>query len=139
MQLSVKTDYAARAVLGLARRFPAGSPCRTETLAAEYGIPPKYLGQILLELKAAQIVRSQRGKEGGYVLARAPAAISLGDVLRAVTGQVVEPPPAEDQGCPFELRQAWEAWCRVCGQAADGVSFQAILDAGLEKARMYYI
>ena len=86
MKLSVKSDYAARAVLGLARHYPTGEVLRIEQLATGQNIPPNYLVQILIELKAQGIAKSVRGKEGGYLLARAPAEISLGDVLRAVHG-----------------------------------------------------
>ena len=58
-----------------------------EDVAEEQGVPPKYLPQILIELKAQGIVRSVRGKAGGYLLARPPAEITLGDVLRAVQGR----------------------------------------------------
>ena len=83
VKLSVKSDYAARAVLGLARQFPSGAAVRADDVAAEQGIPGNYLVQILIELKSAQIVRSVRGKEGGYLLARPPAEITLGQVVRA--------------------------------------------------------
>ena len=76
MKLSVKSDYAARAVLGLARQFPSGQAVRADDVAAEQMIPVNYLVQILIELKSAQIVRSVRGKEGGYLLARPPAEIT---------------------------------------------------------------
>ena len=71
-------------VLGLARHWPDGGARRVEELAGEQGVPANYLVQILIELKAKHIVKSQRGKEGGYLLARPPSEISLGDVLRAV-------------------------------------------------------
>ncbi|MFO1499863.1 MAG: Rrf2 family transcriptional regulator [Verrucomicrobiota bacterium] len=67
MKLSVKSDYAARAVLGLARQYATGEAIRADDLASEEGIPVNYLVQILIELKATQIVRSVRGKEGGYL------------------------------------------------------------------------
>ncbi len=61
MKLSVKSDYAARAVLGLARQYASSAAVRAEDLAQEQGIPVNYLVQILIELKSAQIVRSLRG------------------------------------------------------------------------------
>ena len=100
MKLSVKSDYAARAVLGLARHYPESAALRMEDVADEQGVPPKYLPQILLELKARGIVRSVRGKEGGYLLARPPAEITLGDVLRAVQGPVFDTPALEQLGWP---------------------------------------
>ena len=58
MKLSVKSDYAARAVLGLARHNPSGRAVKVEGLAAEQGVPANYLVQILIELKAQGIARS---------------------------------------------------------------------------------
>ena len=51
--------------MGLARHYPGGLARRVEELAAEQGVPANYLIQILIELKSKQIVKSQRGKEGG--------------------------------------------------------------------------
>jgi len=139
VKLSVKSDYAARAVLGLARHHPDGIALRVEDLAAEQGIPANYLVQILIELKAQGIARSVRGKEGGYLLARGPAEISLGDVLRAVHGTVFDTPALSDPECPAELRRAWLKLQRTLELAADGISFQDLLEEGSQKEKMYYI
>jgi Rrf2 family protein len=139
VKLSVKSDYAARAVLGLARHHPEGIALRVEDLAAEQGIPANYLVQILIELKAQGIARSVRGKEGGYLLARTPAEISLGDVLRAVHGTVFDTPALSDPDCPAELRRAWQKMKRTMELAADGITFQHLLEESSEKEKMYYI
>lgn len=139
MKLSVKSDYAARAVLALARQHHTGAAVRVEQIAAEMAIPPKYLVQILIELKAQHIVRSLRGKQGGYVLARTPAEVSLGDVLRCVHGAVFDTPALEDQNCPSELRSAWQQIQAATCAAADALNFQQFLDAGADKEKMYYI
>ena len=139
MKLSVKSDYAARAVLGLARHYPTGEALRVEDLAAEQAIPPNYLVQILIELKAQNIVRSLRGKEGGYLLARAPSEISLGDVLCAVHGKVFDTPALSDKDCPPELRRAWEHLQLTMHTAAAAITFQRLLDESTEKEKMYYI
>ena len=139
MKLSVKSDYAARAVLALARRFPTGAASRVEDIAAEQGVPANYLVQILIELKAQGIAKSVRGKEGGYLLARSPAQITLGDVLRAVHGQVFDTPALSDTDCPIELRRAWKRLQRTMESTADAVTFQQLLDEAAEKEKMYYI
>ena len=64
MKLSVKSDYAARAVLGLARNYPTGAALGVEPQAAAQGVPANYLVQVLIELKAQGIAKSMRGKEG---------------------------------------------------------------------------
>ena len=139
MKLSVKSDYAARAVFGLARHYPIGEVMRIEQLATGETIPPNYLVQILIELKAHGIVRSVRGKQGGYLLARPPAEISLGDVLRAVHGRVFDTPALSDSNCPAELRRAWERIQNAVDTAANSTTFQELLEESTEKEKMYYI
>lgn len=139
MKLSVKSDYAARAVIGLARHFHTGAALRVETLAKENGIAANYLVQILIELKARQLVKSVRGKEGGYLLARPPAQITLGDVLRAVHGHVFDSPGLSDGQCPPELRAAWKKLQCALNDTADSITFQQLLDEGNAKREMYYI
>ncbi len=139
MKLSVKSDYAARAVLGLARHYPGGRAVRAEELASEYGIPASYLVQILIELKSKQIVRSVRGKEGGYLLGRAPADITLGEILRAVHGPVFDAPGLSDTACPPELRTAWQTLQDAVERAANAVNFQQLLEQRVARERMYYI
>ena len=60
-KLSVKSDYAARAVIGLAKHYPTGAALKVEDLAAESSTPANYLVQILIELKSRHIVKSVRG------------------------------------------------------------------------------
>ncbi|MEP6663390.1 MAG: Rrf2 family transcriptional regulator [Verrucomicrobiota bacterium] len=139
MKLSVKSDYAARAVLWLARHYHEGVARKVEEMAAEQGIPPNYLVQILIELKSKQIVKSRRGKEGGYLLARSPGQISLGDVLRCIHGQVFDSPALNDPQCPPELRAAWGKMQNALDETADTISFQQLIDAGVAKEKMYYI
>jgi len=139
VKLSVKTDYAARAVLGLARHFAMGTAVRVEDLADEQSIPGNYLVQILIELKSQGIARSLRGKEGGYLLARPPAEITLADVLRAVNGTVFDTPALSDPECPPELRRAWHRLKESLESAAAGITFQRLLEESSEKEKMYYI
>ena len=135
----MKSDYAARAVLWLAQHHHEGVARKVEEMASAQGIPPNYLVQILIELKAKQIVRSQRGKEGGYLLARSPAEISMGDVLRAIHGNVFDSPALSDAQCPAELREAWRKIQNALDETANGISFQQLLDAAPGKEKMYYI
>jgi Rrf2 family protein len=139
VKLSVKSDYAARAVLGLARHYATGATVRVEDLAAGQGVPANYLVQILIELKAQGIARSVRGKAGGYLLGRPPGEISLGNVLRAVHGQVFDTPALSDSDCPPELRRAWLRLQQAVESAADAITFQHLLDESAEKEKMYYI
>jgi Rrf2 family cysteine metabolism transcriptional repressor len=139
VKLSVKSDYAARAVLGLARHYASGESVRVEDLADEQGIPANYLVQILIELKSQQIVKSQRGKEGGYLLARPPVDITFGDVLRCIHGEVFDSPALNDQHCPVELRNLWKSLQSTLEETADATNFQQLVDQATDKEKMYYI
>ena len=105
----------------------------------QFGVPPNYLAQILIELKSNQIVKSVRGKTGGYLLARPPAEISMGDVLRAIHGEVFDSPALTDGQCPGELRRAWKKLQIALDESADAISFQQLLEESAEKEKMYYI
>ena len=139
VKLSVKSDYAARAVLGLARHYQEKASIRADDLAVEQGIPVNYLVQILIELKSKQIVKSQRGKEGGYLLAKAPGEITFGDVLRSIHGEIFDSPALNDPHCPPELRNAWKLLQRTLDETAASVTFQKLLDEGDDREKMYYI
>ena len=86
MKISAKCDYACRAVLELTLAYPTGELLRISDIAASQNIPPKYLVQILIQLKGAGILSSVRGKNGGYRLAKRPDQISVGDIARAIDG-----------------------------------------------------
>jgi Rrf2 family protein len=139
VKLSVKSDYAARSVLWLAHHYPAGGARTVEEMAKSQGIPPNYLVQILIELKSAQIVKSLRGKEGGYMLARPPAEITFGDVLRCIHGEVFDSPALNNAQNPPELREAWGQLREAVNQSANAITFQELLERSAEKGKMYYI
>lgn len=82
---SARIEYALRAVLYLAQQ-PSGVPVQSRDIAEAEHIPGPYLDQILALLKRAELVRSIRGVGGGYELAKPPAQITVGDILRAFYG-----------------------------------------------------
>jgi len=139
MKLSIKSDYATRAVFWLSQHYAQGVARTIEEMASAQGIPPNYLVQILIELKSAHIVKSQRGKEGGYFLARPPAKITFGDVLRCVHGEIFDPPGLVNPSTPPELRQAWGQLRDAVNRTADAVTFQQLVEASQDKGKMYYI
>jgi len=112
VRVSAKVDYAVRAAAELAAS--ADGPVKGERIAEAQKIPLKFLENILLELKHAGLVQSQRGAEGGYWLARAPEEISLAEVIRAVEGPIANvrgqrPEQVEYAGVAEQLRNVWIA------------------------------
>lgn len=85
--ISQKARYALRALLALARVGP-GNTLMTSEIAAEEKIPKKFLEQILLQLKGNGIVRSHRGRTGGYELIRPAEEVMFGEVLRLIDGPI---------------------------------------------------
>jgi Rrf2 family protein len=113
MRVSAKVDYAVRAGVELAAAADGG-PVKGERIAQSQEIPLKFLENILLDLKHAGLVQSQRGAEGGYWLARSPEEISLADVIRAVEGPIanvrgLRPEQVEYGGASEQLREVWIA------------------------------
>src|SRR5438874_7821465 len=113
MRVSAKVDYAVRACAELAAAAGRG-PQKGERIAQAQEIPLKFLENILLDLKHAGLVQSQRGVEGGYWLARPPEEISLADVIRAVEGPIanvrgMRSEEAQYSGAAAPLRDVWVA------------------------------
>jgi Rrf2 family protein len=86
--IPARADYAIRALVALAA---AEEPLTADVIARDRAVPKTYLTVILAELRRAGLVRSRRGRTGGYTLAKSPADISLAEVLRAVDGTVDRP------------------------------------------------
>jgi Rrf2 family protein len=112
--VTAKVDYAIRVLVELAARAPDGSPVKGEQLATAQDIPLRYLENILGELRAAGIVASRRGAEGGYWLARPADEITLGEVIRELEGplanvQGARPDSVEFPGAAKPLREVWVA------------------------------
>lgn len=85
MRISQKGLYALQAMMMLAHHHEQGA-IKIHNIAAEEGLPEKFLEAILIELKNARIVESTRGAKGGYQLRRAPSEIRLSDIIRVIDG-----------------------------------------------------
>src|SRR5581483_3903192 len=112
MRVSAKADYAIRAMVELAAAETG--PSKAERLAQAQEIPLKFLENIMTELRQAGLVRSQRGAEGGYWLARPAEEITLAEVIRAVEGPIANvrgegPQDVEYSGSAEKLRDVWVA------------------------------
>jgi Rrf2 family protein len=134
MRVSAKADYAARAAVELATAVDG--PIKADRIAEAQGIPGKFLETILLELKHAGIVRSQRGPDGGYSLARPAAEISLADVIRAVDGPLANvrgdrPENVEYSGSAARLTDVWVAVRAALREILERTSLADVRDGTL--------
>ena len=98
MTISTKGRYACRIMVLLAARVSAGPVTKYEIAEAE-AISPDYVQQIMMRLKAAGLVRSHRGRGGGFSVAKDPKLISISDVLVAMEGRVAPAPCGEPECC----------------------------------------
>jgi Rrf2 family transcriptional regulator, cysteine metabolism repressor len=129
MGFSQKTVYAMRAIYELSRRQGQG-PINIPLLAEAQAIPPRFLENILIQLKQSGIVESVRGKDGGYMLTRSPELVRVGDVLRAIEGPMYPVSclggKAQD-GCPMQddcvFLPMWHEAQDAMNAVYDGTSF----------------
>lgn len=112
MRITAKVDYAVRAAVELAAAPPG--PVKGDVIARRQDIPPKFLENILADLRRAGLVGSQRGVDGGYWLATAAQQVTVADVIRAVEGPLADvhgtsPEQVSYVGPAASLRHVWVA------------------------------
>ncbi len=134
VQISAKTDYAIRALLNLAAHEP--ELVKVDTIVREQGLPRKFVEAILGELRRAQLVRSQRGADGGYALARPSTEITLGAVIRAVDGPLAEvrglrPHETIYDGVAEHLPEVWVAVRASLRRVLDELTLAQVLSGKL--------
>lgn len=95
MKLTTRGHYSVKALLDLSLQ-PGYGPANVKAIAARQKLPAPYLEKLLIAMRQAELVKSIRGAQGGYQLARPPARISLGQILEAV-GETVEPLPGHNR------------------------------------------
>lgn len=140
MRISARCDYACKALLQLALHWPDKEPLQIHTISEKQGIPMRYLVHILIQLKRMGLVTSSRGKEGGYVLAKPPNRISLGEVLRQIGGPLLPVAnSATKRGSAFAT--IWSEVEGAMSKVLDKVTFEDIANKarGMEKAIIYQI
>lgn len=130
MHISAKSDYAVRAMLTLAAS-DAGR-VTVEQLVESQALPRKFLESIMGDLRRGGLVVSKRGSDGGFLLARAPAEITIGDVLRAVDGPLAEvhglrPEQASYHGSAAHLNTVWIAVRAALRTVLDTVTLADVL------------
>jgi Rrf2 family protein len=114
MRISAKAEYACVAMLELAAYHGMPQPLRVKAIADAQDISPRFLVQILLQLKTAGLVNSVRGAAGGYQLARPPERISLAEIIKAIDDRSLTPRPAlASAGRTAAVNVLLEVWQEV--------------------------
>lgn len=141
MNLSQKCQYAVRAVLELAKQYGQG-PVPISHIAANQAIPQRFLENILNELRPTGLIESRRGIQGGYLLARDPATISVGEVIRLIEGPLDPVKCIGDKNSPCcslkdncALVHLWNRAKTAVETVYDGTSFQDLVEQEKELSR----
>jgi Rrf2 family protein len=131
MNISVKGEYALQAIFDLALQ-KSGEPIKIAEIAKRQQIPQKFLELILASLKQGGFVESRRGAEGGYLLARPPDAIMMGDVVRFIEGSQGRKARARRQTeSPFT--ETWDRVNQAVSDVLDQTSFADLTRRWVEK------
>lgn len=130
MYISARADYAVRAMLAIADKDP--HLVKTAALAEAQDIPQTFLQGILVDLRNAGLLHSQRGTDGGYVLARPASQINVGEVLRAIIGPLttVRGLPADQtvyRGAAAHLPELWQAVAAAIESVVDRTTIADLL------------
>lgn len=144
MKISAKTEYACIAMLELASQYGSGEPVRIRRIAERHDVPPRFLVQILLQLKGAGLVASVRGAAGGYHLIKPPQEVSLGQVMDVINGfaQKDDQPSNASPDSPVVkvLLQAWQEVTSVQREMLNSMTLAELLERAKEQdEQMYYI
>jgi Rrf2 family protein len=144
MRITYRGDYALKTILDLTLHC-GSSPVNIADLAERQDVPVKFLEQILLDLKRGGFVQSRRGKVGGYLLAKSPSRIKVGDVIRFIDGPI-EPIACVDKGyhgcsdvsrCIF--RGIWEEITKTTARVIDNITFEDLAKkVGQVKSTLVY-
>jgi Rrf2 family protein len=148
VRISAKGEYAIKAMLDLALSGDGETLQPIQDIARRQGIPQRYLEQVLLGLKRAGFLHSRRGSAGGYRLAKPPAQITAGALLRAVEGQQVVGSVGRaargsvgDAG--GDLIHLWRAVSEAVDSVVDGTTLEDLRRQALERRAstkpMYHI
>ena len=131
MRLSTRSRYAIRALLDLAIHADEG-PTLVREIAKREDISVRYLEQLLLPLKAANLVRATRGANGGFTLAKPPAEINLREVIQITEGTTAFTECADDAGiCPRSdscpLLSVWNEVTEAANKVLEATTLQDLI------------
>lgn len=137
MKISTRGRYALRFLLDLAQHEEETGFLSLQDVAERQGISKKYLEQIIPLLNQAKMLRTSRGNQGGYRLAKAPSSYTVGEILRVTEGNLacvscVLPEEAEfcprAESCPTKF--IWDGLYETVTAYLDGITLQDVLDRG---------
>ena len=133
MKISTKGEYGIRALLELSQRYGQGYIQSTD-IASARGIPENYLYQLLITLRKAGIIRSRRGPQGGHMLARTPAGISVAEAVIALEGPLAPVACVQsdvEDDCPYgdhcAMRGVWDQVTQATRDILQSTTFEELV------------
>ena len=144
MRISTKGRYALRMLLDLAEHRGEGY-IALKDIAKRQDISKKYLEQIIPILNRTDFLKTNRGYQGGYMLAKDPTQYTVGDILRLTEGSLA--PVACTEQSPIDCARSadcptlpvWQGLYRVINEYLDGITLQDILDSYQERSADNYV
>lgn len=137
MKLSTKGRYGLKAIYELALKINDNMPLPIKTIAEKIGVSELYLEQIFSVLKKNELVKSVRGAQGGYLLAKHPSDITVGDVIRALEGPVAPASCVSGEQAPCMnadecvTKIVWEKMKSSMDECMDAITLQDMLDKNI--------
>ena len=136
MKISTRGRYALCVMLDLAQHYKEG-PVALKDIASRQSISKKYLEQIVSLLNKPDFLRTVRGAQGGYMLARTPDKYTVAEILMLSEGSLAPVPNLEDPAeaaaaADFQLLPIWQGLYSVVNEYLEGITLQDILDRRME-------
>ncbi|MBQ3817176.1 MAG: Rrf2 family transcriptional regulator [Clostridia bacterium] len=144
MKISTKGRYALRMMLDLAEHENCGF-IALKDIAVRQNISKKYLEQIIALMNKSNLLKSERGAQGGYMLAKSPDKYTVGEILRFTEGSLSPVACLDEEAADCELREecamlpVWQGLDRVINEYLDGITLQDILDKHKERYTNNYM
>ena len=145
MKISTRGRYSVTALYELALHYGEG-PVALKCVAQSQGLSENYLEQLMVPLRRAGLVKSIRGAQGGYMLAREPKEITISEIITTVEGPIavvdclLAEAGAEDQpcerACACVTRGIWEKVCDSISGVLGSITLQTLVDTDSSKKHM---
>lgn len=140
MQLPIKAHYATVAMLALAQNYAQGRVLTVRAIADDHDIPAQFLVQILQQLRAAGMITSTRGSNGGFRLERAPTTITLADIIDAVCPPSCNSTVESTSPLAGVMRDVWSELSELQHQHLSRLTLSALCERTQESTQaMFYI
>ena len=140
MKLSTKGRYTTKAIVDLALNCGDG-PAMLKEIAERQGISQRYLGQLIIPLVKAGLVRGIRGRGGGFILAKPPGEITLSEIIAVSEGRIsfeecVDKPELCDKSDSCVIRDVWLETIEAVDRVLSGTTLQDLMErqSGKERA-----